>query len=257
MDDRRVGAAIRAVRLRLNLRQQDVAARAEVSQQHVSLIERGHLDQVTVRTLRRVGAAVEIGLPIEPRWRGGELTRLLDLEHAALVEATARRLSHAGWSVDIEYTFNHFGERGSVDVLGWQDRRQVMLVIEVKSRVVDVQDMIAGLDRKARIVPGLVARERGLPVASIGRLLVVGEGSANRAVIARHPEMFAAAFPSRGAEVRGWLREPRGRLAGILFLSGTPVVSGKRGLRAGRAPARRSPRSVPGPPSDQRARAGP
>jgi hypothetical protein len=103
-----------------------------------------------------------------------------------------------------------------------------LLVIEVKSRVFDVQDTIAGLNRKTRIVPGLVARERGRRIASIGRLLVLGEASANRAAVARHPEVFAAALPSRGAVVRGWLREPQGPLAGILFLSDTHDVSVKK-----------------------------
>ena len=254
MEDRRVGVSIRAVRRRGHLRQRDVAIRAGISQQHVSLIERGHLDQVSVRTLRRLCDALEIGLALEARWRGGELARLLDLDHAAVVEGTARRLRGRGWHLDVEYTFSHFGERGSVDLLGWHPAREAILVIEVKSRLLDVQDTLANLDRKARLVPGLVARDRGLRCSSVGRLLVLGDGSANRAAVARHLELFASALPDRGATVRAWIQDPGAPLAGILFQSGTHHVSAKRDARSGGAAGTPDPRSIRRAPTPQRVR---
>jgi transcriptional regulator with XRE-family HTH domain len=48
MTDDRVGASIRAVRIRRRWRQADVAERAGVSRAFVSLVERGHLDRASL-----------------------------------------------------------------------------------------------------------------------------------------------------------------------------------------------------------------
>ena len=92
MDDQRVGAAFRAVRIRRGWRQQDLAARARVSAAGVSLIERGHLERVSPRAFRRVAAALEIRVITTLRLPHGELDRLLNQGHAALHEGTARYL---------------------------------------------------------------------------------------------------------------------------------------------------------------------
>ena len=56
MDDRRVGALIRALRRRFGWRQEDLGERADVSQGLISLLERGHIEQVSLRTIRVVRA---------------------------------------------------------------------------------------------------------------------------------------------------------------------------------------------------------
>jgi transcriptional regulator with XRE-family HTH domain len=74
MDDRRAGAALRALRRRRGLRQVDVAGDAGVDRTTVSRIGRGHLDTPTVRRLRLVHAAVDARF-IRLSWRGGDLDR--------------------------------------------------------------------------------------------------------------------------------------------------------------------------------------
>ena len=86
MDDLRVGRVIRTVRLRLGLRQADVAERAGVSQQTVAVIEAGRLEEVTLRALRAVGAVLRVTLSVTPRWKGGEVDRLLDRDHAIVAD---------------------------------------------------------------------------------------------------------------------------------------------------------------------------
>lgn len=98
MDDLRVGAAFRAVRLRRRWRQSDVAARAGVSQSFVSLVERGHLDRVSLSGLRRLGRALDIRVDLIARWRGGALDRMLALEHSLLAEEVVTAFSrYDGW----------------------------------------------------------------------------------------------------------------------------------------------------------------
>jgi len=109
VNDVLVGRIFRAVRRRRAWRQIDVARRAGVSQQLTSLIEQGHVEQVSLGTLRSVARALEIDLPLAPRWRGPELDRLLDAEHAALVDAAVAVFAGSGWLVTLEWSFNHFG----------------------------------------------------------------------------------------------------------------------------------------------------
>jgi hypothetical protein len=48
--------------------------------------------------------------------------------------------------------------------VGWHAETRTLLIIEVKSRIADVQDLHATMDRKCRVVPGLLAREvAGVP----------------------------------------------------------------------------------------------
>ena len=217
VDDVRVGLAFRAIRQRKRQTQEGVADLADVHQTTVSLLERGHLDELTLHTIRAIGAALDVSVQVTPRWRGGDLDRLLDARHAALVEAAAATLRSLGWVVLVEFTFSHFGERGSMDVAAWQPRAAALLLIEVKSRVVDVQDLLSTTDRKLRLVPKLLAAERGWRATSIGSVLLLPEGSRARNAVTRHEATFAARFPGRTLEVRRWLSAPRGPLAAIWF----------------------------------------
>ncbi|MGI8998392.1 MAG: helix-turn-helix domain-containing protein [Candidatus Limnocylindria bacterium] len=79
MDDLKVGALAREVRHRLGWTQRKLATRIGVSQKLISLFERGHLEQLTVRSVRLIGAVLEVQLPFAPRWRGGDGVRLSEL----------------------------------------------------------------------------------------------------------------------------------------------------------------------------------
>ena len=78
MDDVQVGSIIRAVRIRRGMSQAQVATEAGLSRALVSQIERGGLEDTSVRNIRRVAGAVGVSLPFDPSWRGAELASLLD-----------------------------------------------------------------------------------------------------------------------------------------------------------------------------------
>lgn len=143
MDDLKVGQVIRVVRLRRRLRQSDVAAACGLSQTFVSQLERGMIEQAALRSLRQVAGALGIRVLLNLHWRGPELAKLLDERHAALVLACSRRLSIAGWIVTVERTFSFYGERGSIDIVAWHPLRRAFLIVEVKSELVDVQDLFS------------------------------------------------------------------------------------------------------------------
>ena len=79
-----VPVAMRRLRVRRRWRQEDLGARAGLSRDAVSRAECGELDSLTVRSLSRQIDALDATLVIEIRWRGADLDRLIDSEHAHL-----------------------------------------------------------------------------------------------------------------------------------------------------------------------------
>lgn len=217
MDDVRVGSVIRAVRIRRRMTQAQVAAAAGVSRSVVSSIERGALDGTSVRSLRGVAGALGISLSLEPRWRGAELARLLDERHAIMVRSVLARLASTEWQALPEHTFNVWGENGSVDVLAWLPRRRALLVVEVKTKLADLQDLLSKMDRKRRLAPSLV-RDLGWKPLVVASVLVLPDETWARSTVNRFEPVFAAALPSRTADVRRWLKQPDRDLRGIWFL---------------------------------------
>ncbi|MGH2385066.1 MAG: hypothetical protein ACRDGB_08475 [Candidatus Limnocylindria bacterium] len=237
MDDIAVGRLITMVRQRKAWRQDDLTTAAGVSRALVALAEAGAIDRLTVRSLRRIAAPLEIRLPFTPLWNGGEADRLRDRDHARLVDDVVSVLRRDGWEVIIEYTFSHYGERGSIDIIAWHPVSRTLLVVEVKTRIYDVQGLVAGVDRKARLAGQLLGAERGWDPHAVGRLIVMPESTANRNLVARHASTLGAAFPARSREVRAWLRRPSGDMAGLWFLSSANGVGAIRSVSAASASA--------------------
>ena len=176
-------------------------------------------------------------------WQGEALDRLLDAAHAGLVDQVIEILVAAGWEIAPEVTFNDYGERGSIDVLAWHPEHGALLIIEVKSVLPDMQSMLAGVDRKARIAPKLAA-VRGWRVRSVSRLIVFPEDRTVRRRVAGHGATLGLAYPARNREVRTWLTRPDTALAGLLFLTPSQSTTARHRIR--RAGARVRDRQSPG-----------
>ncbi len=242
MDGILFGRGFRALRIRRRLTQLDLAGRAGTSRGVIVRIERGGAADVTVETLERVAAPLGARVVCRLSWNGEGLDRLLDSSHAAIVEQVVRILGGAGWLVATEVSFNHFGERGSIDILAFHPGTRLLLVIEVKSVVPDVQASLVTLDRKERLALE-IARGRGWNAVSVSRLLVIREDRTSRRRIEDHAATFANAFPDRARVVRGWLRQPdRVRpLRGLWFLSNGSQTDTTQRVRRPRRRAERGP----------------
>ncbi len=238
----RAGRALRALRIRRDLGQADLARRVGVSRTTISRIERGQLAGMTLRRLSEVAASLGASLQVTVRWNGEALDRLLDEGHARLVAAVVSHLNELGWETAVEVSFAVGVERGSIDVLGYHRRTGSLLVGEVKSVVPDAGGTVYGLDRKARLAP-VIARERGLAVRTVSRLLIVGDSRTARRRIARFAALWAAAFPVRGKQLAAWLRDPGERsVSGLLLIeTGTSAAVSMRSRVA------RGRRRQPGP----------
>ena len=111
MDDIRLGSVIRTLRHRRGWTQVQLASAARLSPAAISRLERGRIDATTLVVLRRVFHAMDARIDLVPRWRGGDLDRLIDARHAGMVETLVRRLaSLPDWIAQPEVTFSIYGE---------------------------------------------------------------------------------------------------------------------------------------------------
>ena len=117
-----------------------------------------------------------------------------------------------------EYSFNHNGDRGSVDVLAWHRDARALLIVEAKSDLRNVQETLHTLDIKRRVVPGLARADRGWRTESLGVVMVLSDLRVERERVDRHAATFNAALPARTVAVRRWLENPVGSLGGVWFL---------------------------------------
>jgi transcriptional regulator with XRE-family HTH domain len=218
MSDQRVGAAFRAVRLRRGLRQADVALAADVAEGLVSSFERGRFGTATISAVRRVAALLEIEIDLWARWQGGELDRLINVRHNLLAEAVTRYLSDLGWVVEPEVSFSYYGERGVIDLFAWHPATATILIVEIKTDIVDAQELLGTLDRKTRLARR-IARDRGLKPTTVATWLVVADGSTNRKRVARFSSLLRAALPADTRQMSNWLSRPSGTISGISFFS--------------------------------------
>jgi transcriptional regulator with XRE-family HTH domain len=212
-----IGAKSPQPRLRRHLRQTDVASAAGVSRGAVSLIERGHLQKLSLETVRRVTATVEVRVEVTGHWRGGNADRLLSRRHSTLAENFASFLSsRPGWTVEPEVSFSIYGERGIIDQLAWHAATGHLLVIEFKTEFVDFNEMLGTLDRKVRLAR-TVAASRGWRPVKVSAWLVVSDTKTNRRHAAEHATLLRSRFRLDGRQLRGWLLNPADPVCGLAF----------------------------------------
>lgn len=232
MDDAGLGASFRALRHRRGWRQADLGRRAGVSASLVSLLEAGHADRISLPAVRRVAKVLEVRLAWDAGFRGSELARLRDADHARASEALVRRLERLDWRVVAEASFNNYGERGRIDVLAYHHATRTLLVIEVKTLVVEVQSILGGLSVKQRVARSVCGPFGWRPTVTVPALVVV-ESSTNRRRLADHERLFAR-FTLRGRTALAWLRRPVGAPEGLLILLDSSSHSRTDVRRAGR-----------------------
>lgn len=231
MDDVRFGGLVRAIRQRLGWRQSDLAARANVSQDIVSRIERGHMSTVPMARIRAVVGALDGQLRITLLWRGGDLDRLLDEGHASLVGGVVELLRRLGWQVRVEVSYSEYGERGSIDILAWHATTRTLLVIEVKTELTSVEETLRKHNEKTRLGPKVALKQFGWHARATSGLLVLPDLSTPRRRVERHAAVLNNAYPVRGIAVRTWLKAPIDAMSGLLFVTpvaGTGTISRKR-----------------------------
>jgi hypothetical protein len=218
-DDARIARALRELMRRHRKSLQIAITDAGVSRRMFRRVLRGQSGAVPMDTVRSIFESFGARARLTVYWNGAELDRLIDQDHAALVERVVSVLRGLGWTVLTEVTFSEFGERGSIDALAWHEKARIVLVVEVKASWGSVEGTNRSLDAKVRLAPKIGQDRFGITPTAVGRLLVFPDESTHRRVAERHAATLATVYPARGRDVRRWLRRPAGPFAGLWFLS--------------------------------------
>jgi transcriptional regulator with XRE-family HTH domain len=267
VENQKFGRQVRVLRQRLGWRQADLALRCRISQATVSRLERGAIRGTSWDALQRVAVALGAELDMKLRWRGEELDRLLDAPHAAIVDRLVEILTPLGWLCAAEVTFWVNGEQGCVDLLAWHPATGRLLIVEAKSIVPDLQQMLSSLDRKVRLA-GSIAARRGWRSNGVAKAIVMAGTATNRRRAERFGATLRTVLPSDGASMRRWVADPVGPCpAALWYLSDSRVMTTIRRRRVRTKPrdgrkaavaevlSVATPPRTP-PPGDARARIG-
>jgi len=243
MDGYRLGQLLRLLRHRAGLTQQELAQKCGVGRWKIVKLEAGELDALRFGDVGRCLGALDGRLDVRGWHHGAAGDRLLDERHAGLKGLAVEIQRGFGWLTQVEVSFSDFGDRGSIDVLGWHAQTRALAVEEIKSELGSLEGTLRPFDVKARLARK-IARERfGWDAQFVGRILILPDESSARRAVARHSAALDTVLPARSRELRAWLRRPVGNIGGIWFLSDVGSVNTKRNLSAIRRVRRPGPRS--------------
>ena len=243
-----MGRLLRMLRLRRDWRQSDVAEKAGISSSAVGRHESGVIGSLSI--LERHAGVFGLRVDVRVIGRAGSLIRLVDEEHARIVETVAAWFREHGYVTETEASFSEWGERGRIDLLAYDPATGTLVIVEVKTQLLDLQDLFGSLSVKERLA-ATIAERRGWKANRCVTVLAVANTAANRTVVREHPSLFAD-FDSRrltsaglrlGRRIIHWVRADGG--AGP-WLAGRQRVSRRRATRqrVGRQPAISHPRGL-------------
>lgn len=176
------------MRIRRGWRQVDVGSKAKLSAAAIGRHENGIIG--SMHAMERHAGVFGLRLEMRLVGRAGELVRIGDEEHAAIVEAVAGTLRKLEFLIETEASFSEWGERGRVDLLAFDPRSRTLVVVEAKSQLLDLQDLFGALNVKERLASTLASR-RGWQLERRTTVLAVAATSANREIVRAHPTLFA------------------------------------------------------------------
>lgn len=189
-----MGRLLRMLRIRKEWRQADVAAKAELSPSVIGRHEGGIVGSLAA--LESHAGVFSLRIDVRLLGRAGELVRLADEEHAAIVEALAAWFRAAGFLAEAEASFSEWGERGRIDLLAFDPKTGTLVIVEVKTQLLDLQDLFGSLGVKERLA-ATIAERRGWTVRRRVSVLAAAATASNRVIVRSHPSLFAGFARSR------------------------------------------------------------
>jgi transcriptional regulator with XRE-family HTH domain len=227
-----MGRILRMLRIRKDWRQEDVAAKAGLSPSAIGRQERGWTRSLTA--LERHAAVFDLRVEMRLVGRGGDVVRLADDEHAAIIESLAAWCRDHGFVTEPEASFSEWGERGRIDLLAFDPRIGTLVIVEVKTQLVDLQELFGALNVRMRL-SSTIAERRGWRVRRAVTVLAVADTSANRAIVRSHRTLFG------GFESRRLSLAALGRDSARLLHWARPAAASRSSWIGGRQRVRRQP----------------
>ena len=197
----RLGAEIRASRIRRRLTQATLGSRVGLSQSAVSRAERGLGGGLTIDAWQRI--AIGLGTTLRASLPRDHLTDVADAGHLAMQERVLRLGRSAGYRGLVELPTRPAEPWRSIDVALVDDPRRRLLVVECWNSIGDIGGAARTSSRKQAEAEDLAIARWGERPHAVGLVWIVRATARNRALVARYPEVFASRFP--GSSV-AWIR---------------------------------------------------
>lgn len=194
----RCSAVIRTERRSMRWSQRELSRRTGVPQSTISLIERGLGKAIRTDDLDCLLSALGVEYWLGVRGPTHLDLRPTDLVHARCSAYADRRLRAAGWRVAREVEIGGPRSRGWIDLLAYHPLRGVLLIIEIKTELLDigaVERTIGWYEAQA----SLAARRLGWRPRQVATALLVLDSTNNQMSVRAARDVFARAFPGRAA----------------------------------------------------------
>jgi hypothetical protein len=137
-----------------------------------------------------------------------------DRVHGRCIGYAARRLRRDGWAVESEVEISGSAGPGWIDLLGWDPSSRALLVIEIKTEIVDfgrIQRTLGWYQSCARVA---AQRFGWFPRTTSAALLLLD----SRTVADRlrdNRDLARVAFPQRARDIEGFVRDSARRNGGL------------------------------------------
>lgn len=207
----KLGVAVRDARRRRKWTQRRLGDKVGLSPSRVGQVERGNGAGMPPETW--FAFSVALGLPLRMEFARDALEEPADAGHLKLQELMLRLGRRIGCARTFELATRPSEPSLSVDV-GWRDDgRRVLILNECWNTFGNVNAGVRSTRRKVAEAEALavaIGGDRG--PYRVAACWIARDTRRNRALIARYPEVFAAAFPGSSA---GWVQ--------ALTVAGAPV----------------------------------
>jgi hypothetical protein len=136
------------------------------------------------------------------------------------------RLERWHWLVRVEVSYSRYGERGRVDLLAYHALTRTLLLVAVKTELVDAQDVLGTFDAKVRLATHVAASVGWPQPRHVVPMLLFRDAATVRRRVTRLAPLFTD-FEVVGRSAVSWLRRPTADAVprGLLIFSDlSPVV---------------------------------
>lgn len=190
----------RETRLMLDITQRELGDAAGISRSLIAAIEAGQANP-SLEVVMRIGDALGLNLQLvgRPPLVIGPRTR--DAVHARCSGYVDRRLRAVGWQTRREVEIASDRSHGWIDLLAFDPRTRVLLIIEVKTWLDDIgaiERQLAWYERAANDVASGIGWQ---PSSVTSWLLVLASEDVENS-LRRYRDLFRIAFPRRAIDMR-------------------------------------------------------
>jgi transcriptional regulator with XRE-family HTH domain len=196
-----LGREVRLSRRKRGIRQVDLAAAVGLKQSRISAIERGVATGAPLVVWTRIGAA--LNRPLAVAFSRDLAPQPADAGHLDAQEFLLRMARATGRSATFELPTRPESPRYSVDACIRDDANRTLILNEIWNRFDDMGSATRSTDRKVAEAGTLAAVIGGDNPYRVASCWLLVDNAANRALVARYPEILNTRFP--GSSFR-WVR---------------------------------------------------